>query len=414
VTSVKRLIVFLILALLATAASVSACTGGGGVTESMATSPVTTERTEPFRIGVNLGFSGATEAEATMAEHGLETALRQAGYAALGMKVEVFLTDNASDLITAVDNSKKLVLEDHVEAMVGPLQPASYAAVTDYVANYLGKDTARPCISVFSMPTANLAVGSGVAVIPMGVHSVQGYYMGKYAVDTLGYRTANLIVSDDKASHEMMTAFQTAFVVEGKGRILSEQDVPSGTTDFSAFLNEMKPADATVWQVSGVEAAAFVRQYRDQGLVSPLVLLAADSLPEAQLATLGGAALDITATCHYMPSLSNALNTRFVEDHAAQWGGDRPNMAAFGGWLAMNVYLEAVKATNGDTTPAMLHNAMSALALDTPAGTYTLSPYRDALIGTGDLYISRTVESGGRVIWHPVYSYRQVLMIEPR
>ena len=410
----KRLIVLLILVLSATAALVTACTGGGGATESTVASSTTTERTKPFRIGVNLGFSGTMKAEATMAEHGLETALGQAGYTALGMKVEVFLKDNASDLFTAVDSSKDLVTEDDVEALVGPLQPAPYAAVADYVANYLGKDTARPCISVFSMPTANLAVGNGVAVIPAGVHSVQGYYMGKYAVDTLGYETANLIVSDDKASHEMMTAFQTAFVVEGQGKILSEQKVPLGTTDFSAFLTEMKPADATVWQVPGAEAATFVRQYRDQGLASPLVLLTADSLPESELAALGDAALGITATCHYMPSLNNALNTRFVEDYAAQWGGDRPTMAAFGGWLAMNIYLEAVKATGGDTTPAILQNAMSALALDTPAGRYTLSPHRDAIIGTGDLYVSRTVESGGRPIWHPVYSYQQVLMIAPQ
>ncbi|MBN1321342.1 MAG: ABC transporter substrate-binding protein [Thermoleophilia bacterium] len=411
----KRFIVLLILVLSATVAYATACTPDGGATESTTeSSTTTTERTKPFRIGVNLGFSGATKADATMAERGLETALDQAGYTALGQKVEVFLKDNASDLITAVDSSTNLVMEDNVEALVGPLQAPSYAAVTDYVANYLGKDTARPCLSVLGMPTANLAVGNGLAVIPAGVHSVQGYYVGKYAADTLSYKTANLIVSSDKASREMMTAFQTAFVGEGGGKILSEQDVPLGTTDFSAFLNEMGPADATVWQMPGAEAAAFVRQYRDAGLASPLVLMTADSLPESELAALGDAALGITATCHYMPSLNNTANVRFVDDYTAQWGGERPTMAAFGGWLAMSIFLETVKVTNGDTTPAVLLKAMSTLTLDTPAGRYTLSPYQDAIIGTGDLYVSRTVESGGRAIWHPVYSYRQVLMAAPQ
>ena len=409
----KRLIFLVILALTATAALAGACSDNDGVTDPTMASTTTSERTKPFRIGVNLGFTGSTAAEAAMAEQGIETALDQVGYVALGHKVEVFLADNASELLTAVDKTKQLVEESNVEVVVGPLLATSNAAVADYLANYLGEDAARPCISVLGMPTANLAVANGLAVFPVGVHWVQGHYMGKYAIDTLAYKSANLIVADDTASREMAAAFETAFVSEGQGRILSEQEIPLGTTDFAGFLAEMRPADATVWQMPAAEAAAFVRQYHQSGVASPLVLMTADSLPETALDELGEAAVGITATCHYMPALSNTANASFVEDYTTLWDGERPTMAAFGGWLAARIFLAAVEATGGDTKPEALLGAMATLTIDTPAGRYTLGPHGEAVVGTGDLYVSRTVEIGGRVIWHPVYAYQQILMAEP-
>lgn len=84
-------------------------------------------------------------------------------------------------------------------------------------------------------------------------------------------------------------------------------------------------------------------------------------------------------------------------------------MDSFGGWLAVNLFLEAVKKTNGDTSPKALIDAMSTISLDTPAGNYTMSPYQDAYIGTGDFYITKSVKIGDRYAWEPVYTYKQVL-----
>jgi ABC-type branched-subunit amino acid transport system substrate-binding protein len=103
------------------------------------------------------------------------------------------------------------------------------------------------------------------------------------------------------------------------------------------------------------------------------------------------------------------MNKKFVEDYKARWNGEYPTMQTFGAWLAVNLFMEAVKKTNGDTTPAKLIEAMSTMTLDTPAGPYTMSAYQDAFIGTGNFYMMETKQVGDRIAWVPVYTYEQVL-----
>jgi len=153
-----------------------------------------------------------------------------------------------------------------------------------------------------------------------------------------------------------------------------------------------------------------VKQYKDYGLTAPLVAPLSNDFADPQLADLGDLGLGIIACDSYSAQIDNPLNKAFVDAYRNLWKGEYPPSQAFGGWQAVNLFLAAVKATNGDTTPAKLVEALSHLTIVTPAGKMTMSPYQAACIPTSDFYILKTERVGDRITWVPVYTYQNLLL----
>ena len=118
------------------------------------------------------------------------------------------------------------------------------------------------------------------------------------------------------------------------------------------------------------------------------------------MADLGDAAMGIVGIEYYTPELDNPINKKFVEDYRKQWDGEYPQTQSSAGWIAVNLFTEAVKKTNGDASPEALKAAMSNITLDTPAGPYTMVQYEDAWVGKCNLYILKTGKApDGRTTW---------------
>ena len=159
--------------------------------------------------------------------------------------------------------------------------------------------------------------------------------------------------------------------------------MPIDTVDFSSYLTTLKPADCTYNWIFGNGTGPFIKQYHDYGLKAPLVLTMADDLQEPTMQELGDMALGIVGEDHYLSTMDNPLNKKFVAEYAKMWPGELPNMDSYGGYTAVMMFLEAVKQTNGDTSPDALKKVLATLSMDTPSGKITMSPYGTAFIGTG-------------------------------
>ena len=150
--------------------------------------------------------------------------------------------------------------------------------------------------------------------------------------------------------------------------MLSTHFVPYDTQDFSSYRVRMKPADCTLFWTFSNGPAPFIKQYSDYGLTAPLITDMASNLNEPQLRDLGNLT-GIYGIDFYTPELPEAeypLNKQFVEDYRKLYPDEYPNMDAYGGWLAVNLFLQGVKATGGDTTPAKLIEAMSTMTARLP------------------------------------------------
>jgi branched-chain amino acid transport system substrate-binding protein len=373
-------------------------------------SPSTTVNKTPIKISYNDGFTGFMAMDAAMTEHGILTALAQWDNQVLGRPIEYSKVDNQSDVVAAVDKARQTVENDKVDVIFGPVFSPATAAITDYLA----KSSGIPDISIFGQPHNNLVTANKLAFIPAGMHSFQGYILGKYAAEELHYKTATVINYEEDTGRDIAEGFAKGFG-EGGGQVLQTQFVPEDVIDFSSYLTTLQKADCTCFWIFGNGAGPFVKQYYDYGIKQPLIMELADDIQEPTLAELGDISLDIIATDHYIPLIDNELNKKFVADYTKQWNGEQPNMDSFGGWMAVNLFLKAVEKTNGDTSPKAIIEAMSNMSLDTPAGKYTMSPYGDAYIGTGDFYICKSVRlDNGRYTWQPLFTYDQIRFEDKR
>jgi len=394
----------------ASAAMLSACGSAtdpaGGSRSSTEASPLPAATGEPLKIGLDEGFTGFMAMDAQQAEQGILTAIDMQGGQWMGRPIEYYKADNGSDPVNAVDKARQLVESDGIQFMAGPIFSPAAAAVTDYLAKAGG----IPQSSIVGQPSDNIKTGNNLAFMPNGLYGSQGYYFGKYVAEQLGYKTANCINYEDTAARQLQDGFNKGFA-EGGGKILSTQYVPIDTVDFSSYLTTLEPADCTYFWVFGNGAAPFVKQYNDYGLTAPLVAPMSNNFYEAQLADLGDLGIGMVACDFYSPEIQNDLNKQFVDAYVAKWDA-YPPAQAFGGYQAVMLFLEGVKATGGDTTPDALIKAMSTMTMDGPAGSVTLSPYKTIYIPTRDFFILESQQVGDRIAWVPIYTYEQVLLGE--
>jgi branched-chain amino acid transport system substrate-binding protein len=402
---------------LAVILGVSSLAAAGGVGEDTTTTAAPTDTTgaptettaapsgEPIKIGMDLGYTGFMAYDVELADKGAKTALHMLGNQFMGRPLELFVEDNASDPVTAVDKARKLVESDDVDVMIGPIFSPSAAAVADY----LGKSTGIPQMSIVGQPTDNLATANGLAFIHTGFFDSHGYYFGKYLAE-LGYKTANCISFDDTPAYALTAGFKKAFVDEGGGQVLMEEYVPLDMVDFSAYLTTMKPADVTFFWIFGNGAVPFVQQYYSYGLTAPLAAPMSNNFSDAQLAELGDQGLGMLACDYYAYTVDNQANDEFVAGYQELYPGEYPTPQGYGAWQGIMLYLEGVKATNGDTTPAKVIEAMSTMSLDTPAGKMTIVPYENAFIAKRDFLILEVQKVGDVLTWVPVKTYDQVLL----
>jgi len=361
----------------------------------------------PIKFGFDEGFTGFMAYDCELADKGLKTALDMLGNQWEGRPLEYYPEDNGSDPVVAVDKARKLVESDKIDCMIGPIFSPSAKAVADY----LGKSSGIPQISIVGQPTENLETANGLAFIHTGFFDSHGYYFGKYLAEQ-GYKTANVINYDDTPAYALTAGFKKAFVDEGGGQVLSENYVPLDMVDFSAYLSAMKPADATVNWIFGNGAVPFAKQFHDYGLTGVLAVPMSNNFSDAQLAELGDVGLGMIACDYYAYTIDNQANKDFIAGYQKLYPGEYPTPQGYGAWQGVMMYIEALKATGGDTTPAKVIEAMSTMSFDSPAGKVTIVPYKNAFIAKRDFFIFEVQKVNDALTWVPVKVYDQVLLGE--
>jgi branched-chain amino acid transport system substrate-binding protein len=409
------LLAIMLVVILAVSAVAAACggdeetttTAGGTETTAGGTDTTGAATGEPIKFGFTEGFTGFMAYDTELAEKGILTALDMLGNQWEGRPLEYLKEDNGSDPVVAVDKARKLVESDNINCMIGPIFSPSAKSVADF----LGKSSGIPQISIVGQPTENLETANGLAFIHTGFFDSHGYYFGKYLAE-LGYKTANVINYDDTPAYALTAGFKKAFVDEGGGEVLSENYVPLDVVDFSAYLTTMEPADVTVFWIFGNGAVPFVKQYSDYGLEAPLAAPMSNNFSDAQLAELGDIGLGMLACDYYAYTIDNQPNKDFIAGYQKLYPDEFPTPQGYGAWQGVMMYLEGLKVTGGDTTPAKVIEAMANLSLDTPAGMVKIVPHKDAFIAERDFYMLEVQKVNEALTWVPVKTYEQVLLGE--
>jgi branched-chain amino acid transport system substrate-binding protein len=326
-----------------------------------------------IKIGHIRPISGVMAMTSQRMLDAFDFAFEQVNYQVAGYDIEIIVGDSKADPATAVEVARKMVESDGVAMIVGPTQGGEQMAVAGYA-----NDVGIPILFTNPAPMPTTTPGFPFCVLGGGSEPQISSAMGVWCYDEAGYMDVDILTSDFAPGHGFLGAFKAAFESKG-GTVVQEIYAPYPTADFSPYLTTLEDADAVISWTDGEQAIKLLSQYFE--------LSVDERMP-------------IAAAFHgsfFAPFILRALPPDASE---ALVGGVTPTP------YTPLIIIRALTATDGDTTPEALRDALVAVTFDGPAGEIKFDPATRALIA--DIYICEIAKQDGAFVWNPVFTYEDV------
>jgi len=351
--------------------------------ETTTTAPAETTTTAPaettttvaagggtIKIGALLDFTGPVAELGPIFQAGIEAALEEVDYMVAGKKVELIIEDSATSVDTAVAKAKKLVEQDGVKIIIGPLMGDAHLALSPYC-----KEKGVIITSLIN-GMWDTVKDETYLIYPTTVDA-QTYPFGTYCVEKLGYKKAVVVHADYAGKAGYAAGWIQGFEAAG-GEVLQVIPTPVGSPDYAAFITSMQDADADVvmYALEGPGAVSkFIYQYNQAGKTLPLVTITqADDYSPPMLQEVGELVVGIKGQSSYTWKLDNPENKVFVEELTPKFDGMPPMPEHQNAYTLTKVILAGLEATGGDDTKAVLWDAIVGMKMDTPAGPLSWEP----------------------------------------
>ena len=353
---------------------------------------------EPIRIGVILPQSGVYASLGSEIVQGLELGFETFGSVFGGRAVELIAEDSEVKPAVGLSKARKLILQDRVDMLVGPVASNVANALRDYVHR-----AEVPLI----VPNAGNDLLTGENCSPWVLRTsfsngqiVRG--MGPWLYGR-GFRRIYLVAADYAAGRQMMEAFRGPWLAAG-GAVVGESYAPlRETRDFGPWLARIRAAapDAVFAFFAGSQAIQFVTQYDAFGLKDEIALTGAGFLVSPLYVDAQGPAADgVLGILNYLPGIDNDANRAFQAAYRARHGRVASEYAVQG-YDTAHLIAEALAATGGATDDrAALVAAMRGAAFDGPRGPLRIDSATHNIVQ--DIHIFETRVAAGGVEFVPV------------
>ena len=221
-----------------------------------------------IKIGLLATFEGPFTVLGEDGQRGAQTALDEAGGMTAGMKVEVVKGSSDASPDSAVRAARKLVEQDGVKILVGPLSGDEGIAVKDYAKTHPevtfinGSSAAQD--TTFRDPATNFfRFGTDGAQWMAG--------LGTYAFNEKGYKKVATVAEDYSFPYTQVFGFMAEFCKAG-GTVPSKSWVPIGNKDYSSVIAAIPDdVDAIYVALGGADGVNFLTQYQQAGGAAPLI-----------------------------------------------------------------------------------------------------------------------------------------------
>lgn len=291
-----------------------------------------------------------------------------------GKQVQFIFEDDQATADSAMQAFNKLVHDEKVSAILGPVTSGSTLAVAPNATS-----SKIPLITPTSTEPTITSVGGEYVFRGCFIDSFQGESLAKYAKDTLGKKTAAILYnSSSDYSKGIADSFKKTFEANGGevGEFLtysSEKD-----TDFNAQLTKIKNSNPDVlllpdyYNVVGLIA----KQARGMGIESQL--LGGDGWESEDLAKIGGDAVTGAIYMNHYYSGDTDENVKsFVENYKNEYNKEPDCFAALG-YDSAKILVEAIK-TAGSTDADAIKSALANTQLDSVTGNIKFNDERTAI-----------------------------------
>jgi branched-chain amino acid transport system substrate-binding protein len=284
----------------------------------------------------------------------------------LGRQIQLVMYDDESDEKTAARLYEKLIVEDKVDALLGPYGTAITEAVADI------PDKHRQV-----MVAANAATTSiwekGRRYLIMVLAPVDSAALG--VIDTAARnRLRTVAILSQDALLPKAVAKGTREVATGKGlEVIAFETYSDGTSDFSAILNKLKDAAPDVLVAASVrldDLVAITRQMKEVDFnVKMLSSLPYGLLPD-YYKQLGKDAEFVYSATFWEASLPNPGNREFVPAYEKEFKR-APAVQSANSYAGCQILVEALRRA-GTTDSEKVRETLLALKTRTVLGDFAV------------------------------------------
>ena len=346
----------------------------------------------PIKVGALLPLTGPLSGIGVSNKAGIEVAFEQVQYKVGGREIQLSIEDSEGKPDVGITKARKLIEQQQVSILVGPVSSAVALALRDYMvskgvpwslifatAPQLTRELAAPNLFRHSYSAEQPQIPSGA-----------------YVRNKLGYAKVAVVGLDYVAGRAEARGFMEGYKASG-GQVVEEVYVPLGAADAAPFVSKLRPdaIDAVVLAgIWGGDAIRFIKALTEYGVKGrvPVIATVSAVAEGTMLPALGKAAVGIRSYGVYSAGIDLPENARFVRAIRAKTGalasGD-----AYAGYIAVRPILEALKAINGriEDREAYLR-ALRAVDFVGPAGPFKFDDKQNAVV---NLYLFETREVEG-------------------
>jgi branched-chain amino acid transport system substrate-binding protein len=348
----------------------------------------------PVKIGLLATLEGPFAAGGADGMRGAELAVKQRGGMVAGRKIEIIKASSDAKPDVAVNATRKLVEQDKVDIMVGPLSGGEGIAVKDY-------SKTQPQVTFIngaSGAQATTLVNPSTNFFRFNTEGAQWMVgLGKAAMDK-GYKRVMVVAEDYAFPYSQVQGFMAEYCRLG-GKVPVKAWVPLGGKDYSSVIAKIpNDVDALLVVLGGADAVNFLTQYENAGGDKPM--MGGSIMVSQDVLNYKGKRRDsLVGTISAGPvadSFDGADWKAFVADYQKNYpvsagGFPSPSLFAYVYYMNMKAALDGLDAVKGDLSggQAKYREALSKMVLKTPTGDVKLDANRQAI---GTTFVTEVVK----------------------
>lgn len=361
----------------------------------------------PIKIGLLAPLTGPLASPGADMVNGFKLFWGQAGNTAGGRKIEIVTADTTCNPDQALNQARRLVLQEKVNILVGPLCGHEGPAVAQ-----VSKETGVPLVMDPAGADDVTKWKRTPTVVRTAVSSSQiGHPLGEYLYKELGLRNVTFIGQDYTFGHEVTLGAVKTFTALG-GKVAKLIWNPIGTKDYGTTISTI-PADSdgVAAIVVGADRIRLFEDWFNFGMDKKMKIFGGYWLQEDMLHQIDDRAVGLVAnSLHYASGIDTPENKAFVDAYAKahkrlpSWFAE----SAYTAGLWTKAAIDSIKG-NVEDREAFL-KAMRSVQVKAPRGPLKLDAYDNPI---QNVYISKVEKTkhpilGDVLITKPVKTYEAV------
>ena len=362
-------------------------------TSGFATRATLAQGTDEIVIGGLATLEGPFVVPGEDGFRGMDMAIAEVGGEIAGKPIRVIKEGTDATPAVARDKARKLVEQDNVDLVIGPLSGDEGLAVRDY-AKTVPDVTFINGSSASQDTTLRDPAPNFFRFSTDGVQWMAG--LGDYAFNDKGYQTVAVVAEDYSFPYSQVGGFLTEFCQAG-GKVAEKFWVPLGTKDFSSVVTSI-PADVDAIYVAlgGADALNFLQAYDQFGGTAPIIggSITVDQSVLSSRGELRNRVIGVPSAGPIADSNPDPAWQKFVADYKAMFpdGLSSPSLFAYGYYVDTKAVLQALPEVDGDLSGGQeqFRQALAATTVESPTGTVTLDHNRQAI---ANIFLTEVAEN---------------------